>query len=272
MKTPLLEIRNLTVEYTSSTSRSKAIVDISMTVSDGEVHGIAGESGAGKTTLAQASLGLLAFNRASWRGEVLFRGRDLLTMSERQLRGLRGNRIAMVFQNAINSLDPLCRIGDQIAEVIRAHRDLDRDQVRSRVRQVLADVSLPATEMFLRTFPHQLSGGMAQRVMIAMALANQPDLLVADEPTSSVDVTTQAELLALLRRLREQCGMTIVFISHDLHVLGSIADRLSIMQAGTIVETGQASDILSNPAHPYTRRLIDALPVAPSIKPTPSHP
>ena len=163
-------------------------------------------------------------------------------------------------------------IGGQIAEVIRAHQDWDRDRIESRVRQVIADVSLPATEMYLRSFPHQLSGGMAQRVMIAMALANQPDLLVADEPTSSVDVTTQAEVLALLRRLREERGMTIVFISHDLHVLGSIADRLSIMQAGTIVESGKTSDILSNPAHPYTRRLIDALPVALPIRSTPSHP
>lgn len=272
MNTPLLEIRNLTVEYPASTSRRRALADITLTVSDGEVHGIAGESGAGKSTLAQAILGLLPFHRASWRGEILFRGQNLLTMPERRLRGLRGNRIAMVFQNAINSLDPLCRIGDQIAEVIRAHQDWDRNRIESRVRQVIADVSLPVTEMFLRSFPHQLSGGMAQRVMIAMALANQPDLLVADEPTSSVDVTTQAELLALLRRLREQCGMTIVFISHDLHVLGSIADRLSIVQAGTIVETGKTSDILSHPAHPYTRRLIDALPVAPPIRSTPSHP
>jgi len=259
----ILEIRNLTVVYPSGASPQIALDGVSLTVAEGETVGIAGESGAGKTTLALAVLNLLRFYGATVRGQVLFRGTDLSALPERKLRSLRGNRIAMVFQNAIGSLDPLCRIGDQISEVIQAHQNWDRARVKARVAEVLSDVCLPATESFLRSYPHQLSGGMAQRVLIAMALANNPDLLIADEPTSSLDVTTQAELLDLLRQLRRQYGMAILFISHDLHVLSTVADRLVIMKEGRILETGPTLELLTSPAHPYTRRLISALPRAP---------
>ncbi|HUX12574.1 MAG TPA: ABC transporter ATP-binding protein [Spirochaetia bacterium] len=234
---------------------------MSISISRGEVHALVGESGSGKSVTARSILRLdSADTGVEIRGEVLYDGSDIYHLREDELRSLRGDRIAMVFQEPTRYLNPSLRIGEQIGEVIEAHMERKPAQVRARVMTLLDEVGLPSR--VARQYPHQLSGGMSQRVMIAMALTCEPDFLIADEPTTSLDVTIQKQILALLARLRVQYGMGVLFISHDLAVVESIAQRISVMYAGRIVESGGTGEILASPLHPYTQALIGAVPEA----------
>ena len=233
---------------------------VSFDVADGEVVAIVGESGCGKTVTALSILGLLPRN-TSVTGEVLFRGRNVLELPADEARSLRGSRIAMVFQDALAALNPLHRIGDQVAEAIRAHHpEVGRNQARERVVELLAEVGIPNPRQRLREYPHQFSGGMRQRVVIAMAMANDPDLLIADEPTTALDVTTQAQVLEVLARMRERSGSALLLITHDLGVVAGVADRVVVMYAGRIVESGAVREVFRRPAHPYTMGLLASLP------------
>ncbi len=227
----------------------------------GETLCLVGESGCGKSITALAVMGLLASPPARiTRGRALFQGEDLLSMPGKQLAGLRGNRLAMIFQEPMTSLNPAFRIGDQIAEAVVRHHGGTYQTARERALDVLRRVRIPAAEKRLDAYPHQLSGGMRQRVMIAMALVNRPDLLIADEPTTALDVTIQAQILALIAELQREAGMAMILVTHDLGVVAEVADRVAVMYAGRFVETGPVDAIFSDPQHPYTLGLIGSLP------------
>ena len=227
----------------------------------GETLCLVGESGCGKSITALAVMGLLASPPARiTRGRALFQGEDLLAMPHKQLADLRGNRLAMIFQEPMTSLNPAFRIGDQIAEAVVRHHGVSQQEGRARALDVLRRVRIPAAEKRLDAYPHQLSGGMRQRVMIAMALVNRPDLLIADEPTTALDVTIQAQILALIAELQREAGMAMILVTHDLGVVAEVADRVAVMYAGRFVETGPVDAIFSDPQHPYTLGLIGSLP------------
>jgi oligopeptide/dipeptide ABC transporter ATP-binding protein len=227
----------------------------------GETLCLVGESGCGKSITALAVMGLLASPPARiTRGRALFQGEDLLAMPRKQLADLRGNRLAMIFQEPMTSLNPAFRIGDQIAEAVVRHHGVSQQEGRARALDVLRRVRIPAAEKRLDAYPHQLSGGMRQRVMIAMALVNRPDLLIADEPTTALDVTIQAQILALIAELQREAGMAMILVTHDLGVVAEVADRVAVMYAGRFVETGPVDAIFSDPQHPYTLGLIGSLP------------
>jgi oligopeptide transport system ATP-binding protein len=242
------------------------IVDgVDYEVQPGEVFGIAGESGSGKTISMLALLGLLP-ERSRVEGTASFAGRELLRMPRRELREVAGRDLAMVFQDPFTSLHPMLSIGKQLTEHVRRHLDLDRRAAVGRARELLSDVRIPDPEAALRAYPHQFSGGMRQRIAIAIALACRPKLLIADEPTTALDVTVQAGILRLLDRLRHEHELAVVLITHDVGVLSAIADRVSIFYAGRIVESGLRAEVLQRPRHPYTRALLDALPHPESAK------
>jgi peptide/nickel transport system ATP-binding protein len=227
----------------------------------GETLCLVGESGCGKSITALAVMGLLASPPARiTRGRALFQGEDLLSMPRKKLADLRGNRLAMIFQEPMTSLNPAFRIGDQIAEAVVRHHGVSQQEGRARALEVLRRVRIPAAEKRLDSYPHQLSGGMRQRVMIAMALVNRPDLLIADEPTTALDVTIQAQILALIAELQREAGMAMILVTHDLGVVAEVADRVAVMYAGRFVETGPVDAIFSDPQHPYTLGLIGSLP------------
>ncbi|MBU6313098.1 MAG: ABC transporter ATP-binding protein [Actinomycetales bacterium] len=251
----LLEFRDVTVDYASAEGPIPAVRGVTLTLQRGEVLGIAGESGCGKSTLAATVLRLLPANAAIG-GEVLLDDVDVLTMSWGKLRAARWSEAAIVFQGALHALNPVQSIGDQIAEPIRLHKTAK--DVNARVAELLQQVGLPASRA--KSYPHQLSGGQRQRVMIAMALACSPDLIVADEPTTALDVMVQAQVLDLLTSLVRDLDMGMVLISHDLGVLGTTCDRIAVMYAGQVVETGAALEIFDNPQHPYTKALAGAFP------------
>jgi len=254
----LLEIRDLRVSYLTSEGRLPAVRGVDLVVREGEVVGVAGESGCGKSTLASTVLRLQPRD-AIVEGEVLVSGADVLTMRWGDLRALRWASASIVFQGALHSLNPVHRVGEQIAEPIRLHEpDLADGEVMARVRDLLEQVGLPAGRD--RTYPHQLSGGQRQRVMIAMALACRPRLIVADEPTTALDVMVQAQILDLLSQLVRELGVGLVIISHDLSVLADICDRVAVMYAGRIIETGTSHQVFSDPLHPYARALSGAFP------------
>jgi oligopeptide/dipeptide ABC transporter ATP-binding protein len=254
-------VEDLTVEFESDQGRARAVEGVSFTVSAGEVVGLVGESGCGKSATALALLGLLprGVGRAAATA-VRFEGQDLLQLSERRLRDLRGRRLAIIFQEPMTALNPVLTVGEQVAEVLRRHAGLGRREAWQRAETLLAEVGIPAPCRRARDYPHQLSGGMRQRVMIAMAVACEPRLLIADEPTTALDVTVQAQLLGLLRRLTERAGLSILLITHDLGVVAQTCDRLLVMYAGRIVEQGPVRPLLSAPRHPYTRGLLDSVP------------
>jgi len=254
----LLEVRDLRVSYLTSEGRLPAVRGVDLVVRAGEVVGVAGESGCGKSTLASTVLRLQPKD-AQVEGEVLVAGADVLTMRWGDLRALRWDQVSIVFQGALHSLNPVHRVGDQIGEPIRLHEpSLRAAEVSERVRELLEQVGLPRARD--RAYPHQLSGGQRQRVMIAMALACRPRLIVADEPTTALDVMVQAQILALLSDLVRDLGVGLVLISHDLSVLADVCDRVAVMYAGRIVETGTSQEVFSDPRHPYAAALSSAFP------------
>ena len=257
--TTLLDVKNLTVSF----GKAEVVSDISFSVGKGEVLALVGESGCGKSTASLALTGLLPPQASLSAGNIIFysrRGRvDLSKLAPRALRKYRGCGIAYIFQEPSVSLNPVMTIADQIAEMLDLHRPDIKDQ-KSRIIELLEQVGIPDAANRLRAYPHELSGGMQQRVMIAMALAGEPELLVADEPTTALDVTVQAQILELLQKLREERQMTILLISHNLGVVSTLADHISVMYAGRIVESGTRSQIINTPVHPYTRALLAAVP------------
>jgi peptide/nickel transport system ATP-binding protein len=261
MSDPLLDVRDLKVTFTGPDGRRTLAVDgVSFTVERGRTLGIVGESGSGKSVTALAVMGLLPQGAAEVSGAALFEGRDLRGLPDHALRDLRGDRLAMIFQEPMTSLNPSYTVGDQILEAVRRHRDLSRRDARAHAVEMLRRVRIPQPEARFDDYPHKLSGGMRQRVMIAMALACDPRLVIADEPTTALDVTIQAQILDLLRRLREETGSAIVLITHDLGVVAEVCDEVVVMYAGQVVERALVDDLFRFPQHPYTVGLLGSLP------------
>jgi peptide/nickel transport system ATP-binding protein len=261
MSDPLLVVEDLRVAFPAANGRVNRAVDgVSFTVERGRTLGIVGESGCGKSVTSLAIMGLLPKGAAQVGGSVRFEAQELLTASDRALRDLRGNRMAMIFQEPMTSLNPAYTVGDQIAEAIVRHRDVSRREAASRAVDVLRRVRIPTPEARFHEYPHKLSGGMRQRVMIAMALALDPHLLIADEPTTALDVTIQAQILGLMRGLREETGAAIVLITHDLGVVAEVCDEVVVMYAGQVVERAPVADLFRFPQHPYTVGLLGSLP------------
>ncbi|QJQ98877.1 ABC transporter ATP-binding protein [Halomonas sp. PGE1] len=257
---PLLSLRNLTIALPKGADRAYAVEDVSYDVKRGEILCVVGESGSGKSMAANAIMGLLPKGVRPVGGEALFDGQDLLTLTEKQHRQLRGLRIGMIFQEPMTALNPLMRVGAQISEVFEAHGMLSGRERQEKALALLIEVGIPQPEKAIRAYPFQLSGGQRQRVMIAMALALEPELLIADEPTTALDVTTQAQILELILDLQRRRGMAVMFITHDFGVVAEIANRVCVMRHGKIVELGDARPVLDNPQHDYTRALIEAIP------------
>src|SRR5205823_2726029 len=258
---PLLRVEDLHVEFPTEDGIVHAVDGITYEVHTGRTLGIVGESGSGKTVASLTTLGLTQRQGAIVSGRILFAGRDLLKLDEEELRAIRGNEIAMIFQDPLSSLHPLYSVGDQLIEAVRAHRSASKAKARERAIELLGLVGIPDAGARVDDYPHQFSGGMRQRAMIAMALVNEPKLLIADEPTTALDVTVQAQILALLERLQRELSMAIVIITHDLGVVAEMADDLAVMYAGRIVETASAEVAFSTPEHPYTWGLLKSIPV-----------
>jgi microcin C transport system ATP-binding protein len=260
---PLLDVRNLSVAFRHGDSESLVVDEVSFTLQAGRTLAIVGESGSGKSVTALSIVRLLAANARHPSGEVLFNGEDMLQVSEDRLREIRGAQISMVFQEPMTSLNPLHTIGKQVAEILTQHGVTDKAELRQRAIDGLTEVGIREPAERLGAYPHQLSGGQRQRVMIAMALANCPQLFIADEPTTALDVTVQAQILGLLRDLQQRRNMGLLFITHDLGIVRRIADDVCVMQRGKIVEVGPVSSIFSAPQHPYTKALLAAEPTCP---------
>ncbi len=256
---PLLVVDDLSVAFKGGAIQ--AVDGVDLAIGAGETLAVVGESGSGKSVTALAVLRLFGRDDgAVARGRILWRGEDLLPLPEAALRRFRGREIAIIFQDPGASLNPVFTVGEQIAEVLRRHEGLSKDRAAARARDLLRDVGIADPERRIRAYPHQLSGGMRQRVMIAVALACSPQLLIADEPTTALDVTIQAQILRLLKALQARTGMALMFITHDLELVADIADRIAVMYAGQVVETGPAAEVLARPRHPYTRALLDCRP------------
>ena len=260
-KRPLLEVRDLRTQFSTPDGLVKAVNGVSFTLREGEALGLVGESGCGKSVSALSLMRLIPQPPGRIvSGQVWFDGRNLLELKEDDMRKVRGNDIAMIFQDPMTSLNPVLTIGRQIGEALELHKGLDRSAARRRTIELLELVGIPAARNRVEDYPHQFSGGMRQRVMIAMALSCEPKLLIADEPTTALDVTIQAQILDLIKRLRYELGMAIIMITHDMGVVAGIADRINVMYAGYIVETGTVDEIFANPRHPYTLGLLKSIP------------
>jgi peptide/nickel transport system ATP-binding protein len=257
---PLLRVEDLRVEFPSEDGVVHAVDGISYEVRSGRTLGMVGESGSGKTVSSLTTLGLTRREGARISGRIMFEGQDLVALPEEGLRAIRGNDIAMIFQDPLSSLHPLYRVGAQLVEAVRAHRDVSKAQARAHAIELLGLVGIPDPARRVDEYPHEFSGGMRQRAMIAMALANEPKLLIADEPTTALDVTVQAQILALMERLQRELGMAIVIITHDLAVVAEMADDIAVMYAGRIVETASAARLFAAPEHPYTWGLLKSIP------------
>ncbi|MBA2475479.1 MAG: ABC transporter ATP-binding protein [Actinobacteria bacterium] len=256
----LLDVRELRTSFRTDDGVVKAVDGVSFSVEKGQTLGIVGESGCGKSVTCLTIMGLNNRRNTITSGEALFNGEDLLTMSSRRLREIRGNDVAMIFQDPMTSLNPVHKIGRQLVEAILLHRDVSKKVAQARALELLKAVGIPRADRRIDDYPHQFSGGMRQRVMIAMALVNDPDLLIADEPTTALDVTTQAQILTLMSRLQQEFGSAIIIITHDLGVVAEVAHEVVVMYAAQIVERGTADSIFSRPHHPYTWGLLGSLP------------
>jgi peptide/nickel transport system ATP-binding protein len=257
---PLLEVRDLHVSFRTEDGLVKAVDGVSLTVQQGEVLGIVGESGSGKSVSMMTVMRLIRDPNAVFEGEVLYKGRDLMKLGDTEMRAIRGAEIAMIFQDPMTSLNPVYKVGWQIEEQIAAHQDLTGAQARGRVLELLRAVGIPNAETRVDDYPHQFSGGMRQRVMIAMALSCNPDLLIADEPTTALDVTIQAQILELIQRLKDEFNSAVVLITHDMGVVAETADRVMVMYAGRAVEKGTKRELFTDAQHPYTWGLLGSIP------------
>src|SRR5258708_6383223 len=264
----LLQVEHLNVSFSTQTGEVAAVRDVSFSIPESGTLGLVGESGSGKSATSLAIMRLLP-PQARVDGKVNFAGKDLLLLPEEPMRRIRGEGISMIFQEPMTALNPVMRVGDQVAEAVLAHNRVSKAEARNRAVEALQEVAIPDPEKRARDYPHQLSGGQRQRVMIAMALVNHPQLLIADEPTTALDVTIQAQILELLRALREKYKLAVLFISHDLGVVSRVADHVAVMYAGEIVEMGAVERGFSAATHAYTRRLISALPPLRTHRSTP---
>ena len=256
----LVDIQHERLSFFTPAGEVKALNDVSIHLNDGEVLGIVGESGSGKSVTAYSLMGLTAYPGKLVGGTIDFNGHRINDLSEKEFRKIRGNEVSIIFQDPITSLNPVYTIGNQIMEVILLHTDKNKEQARARAKELLELVGINEPEKRLKQYPHELSGGMRQRVMIAIALACEPKLLIADEPTTALDVTIQAQILELMMELKEKLGMAIIMITHDLGVVASMCDRIAVMYAGRIVEYGTTDDIFYNPKHEYTKGLLKSIP------------
>jgi peptide/nickel transport system ATP-binding protein len=257
---PLLEVKNLRTAFHTDDGVVQAVDGVSFSIEKGETLGIVGESGCGKSVTCLTIMGLNAKRNTTSSGEVLWKGKDILGAKPRQLRAIRGDEMSMIFQDPMTSLNPVHSIGTQLVEAVQLHRDVSTRVARARALELLKAVGIPKAENRIDDYPHQFSGGMRQRVMIAMALVNDPDLLIADEPTTALDVTTQAQILNLMKRLQQEFGSAILMITHDLGVIAETADDVLVMYAAKVVEQANVDDLFRRPQHPYTWGLMGSLP------------
>lgn len=259
----LLEVRNLRTYFFAKDEVHKAVDDVSFSILPGETFGLVGESGSGKTVTALSILNLVDEPGRIVGGEIIFGGKSLLSLSKEEIRGVRGREISIVFQEPLTALNPVLTIGEQITEQILAHKKMGKIEAKERALSLMKEVHLPSPERILHDYPHRLSGGMRQRAMIAMALSLRPKLLIADEPTTALDVTIQAEILELFREIKEKHSMSILFITHDFGIIAQLADRVAVMQKGRIVEQGSTEEIFYSPKAAYTKELLEAVPKIP---------
>src|SRR5512136_607287 len=265
-KETLLEVRNLKTYFYTEDGVVKAVDGVDFTVARGEVLGLVGESGCGKSVTSLSIMRLIGIPGKVVEGEIFFDGRNLLELSEAEMVHMRGNRMSMIFQQPQSSLNPVFKIGDQVAEVLQIHQNMGKEESWNKAVDLLHLVGIPDAEKKAHSFPHEVSGGQAQRVMIAMALALNPQLLIADEPTTALDVTIQAQILDLLRDLRNRMDTAVILITHDLGVIAEMADRVAVMYAGRIVEQAEVQELFAKPLHPYTQGLIDSIPILGKVK------
>lgn len=256
----LIDIQDLRLSFPSSDGDLQVLRGVNLHVNKGEVLGLVGESGSGKSLTSLSIMGLLPKPYSGLSGRIIYRGNDLLMIPNKEMRNLRGDSISMIFQEPMTSLNPVYTVGTQIVEAIRTHEDIPREEAWDRAIELLRGVGVPAPEDRVKSFPHQLSGGMRQRVMIAMALSCSPELLIADEPTTALDVTIQAQILDLIVNLQKQIGMSVLLITHALGVVAETADRVAVMYAGNIVESAAAAELFDHPMHPYTLGLLHSIP------------
>jgi peptide/nickel transport system ATP-binding protein len=256
---PLLEVRDLSVSFRTEDGTVRAVNGVSFTLWPGETLGIVGESGSGKSVTMMSVMRLITDPNARFQGEVFYKGRDLMKLNRDEMRAVRGSEMAMIFQDPMTSLNPVYRVGWQISEQIQAHEHISRQAAHKRAIELLGAVGIPHPAERVNDYPHQFSGGMRQRVMIAMALSCNPDLLIADEPTTALDVTIQAQILTLIKKLKEDFGSAVVLITHDMGVVADLADRVAVMYAGRIIEQGTKDDLFYDPQHPYTWGLLGSI-------------
>src|SRR5512136_2206043 len=265
-KDKLLEVHNLKTYFYTEDGVVKAVDGVDLTVDRGEVLGLVGESGCGKSVTSLSIMRLIGIPGKVVEGEIIFEGRNLLKLSESEMVHMRGNRMSMIFQQPQSSLNPVFKIGDQVAEVLQIHQNMGKEESWNKAVELLRLVGIPDTEEKAHCYPHEMSGGQAQRVMIAMALALNPQLLIADEPTTALDVTIQAQILDLMRDLRTRMGTAVILITHDLGVISEMADRVAVMYAGRLVEQADIKTLFKNPMHPYTQGLMASIPVLGTVK------
>jgi oligopeptide transport system ATP-binding protein len=259
-KEKLLEVKDLRISFKTQYGILKAIRGVSFDLYKGETLAIVGESGSGKSVTSKAIMGLLAGNSIYEDGTIMFQGRDILTIPENLMHEIRGNKIAMIFQDPMSSLNPIMRVGDQITEALRFKLKMPRDMAKKRAIELMESVGIPFAEKRYNQYPFQFSGGMRQRIVISIALANNAEILICDEPTTALDVTIQGQILELIKKLKEERDLSIIFITHDLGVVANVADRIAVMYAGKIVEIGTSEEIFYNPKHPYTWALLSSMP------------
>jgi peptide/nickel transport system ATP-binding protein len=260
MTEPVISVRNLRVEFATRRGILRAIDDVSFDIARGEVLGVVGESGAGKSVTGSAIIGLIEPPGRIAGGEILLHGKRIDNLPTEEMRRIRGRKIAMIFQDPLTSLNPLYRVGEQLIETIRTHTDLSPRAAREKAIGLLAEVGIPASEKRIDGYPHEFSGGMRQRVVIALALAAEPDFIVADEPTTALDVSVQAQIIALIKRLCHERGTAVMLVTHDMGVIAETADRVAVMYAGRVAEIGPVRDVVKHPLHPYAKGLMGAIP------------